>query len=498
MANSAAFDVSTTSTAQALDNGTAGITAETPTVDPEATASQSMDNYTGTADSDTMEVDRAAAKGRNDRLRQLSKTFGHIPGVNVFTSWESRLQCSNAAVHRSVMAGICGNKDEGAFSIVLSSSYADDEDGGETIIYTGVGGRKRWTDAIPPKRIRVGPQVFNQTWEDSGNKALVVSQSTQNPVRVVRGYTGVSKYAPVEGYRYDGLYTVVSHWMDKGRENGLDICRFRLQRIPGQPLIPLRPPRPSPPPPVRKRKGRPPSSRDGPASAPPALGSPTTLGMEASTSGERQSRHSAEPTGATGWECDLTMADEPLLAPPRKIRKTDNRAESPVAGTSNEPPPGTPINQTVSSPVEPSTSLLLEPAPTRYRWDSKSRKMVRARDSATPNRGNAEEGRNEGEEDADEDDTMGADEAEEEDIKPSVLERMSTESTQFSVLHRASRSVSRSQSVIVPIKKRESSSPEPSPGRELSIVKPEPEDDEDTQSRLSREISRDIIDALSG
>jgi hypothetical protein len=36
------------------------------------------------------------------------------------------------------------------------------------------------------------------------------SRDTGNPVRVVRSHKLVSDYAPVEGYRYDGLYTVES------------------------------------------------------------------------------------------------------------------------------------------------------------------------------------------------------------------------------------------------------------------------------------------------
>lgn len=37
-----------------------------------------------------------------------------------------------------------------------------------------------------------------------------VSAQTKKPVRVVRGYKSSSDFAPVEGYRYDGLYTVES------------------------------------------------------------------------------------------------------------------------------------------------------------------------------------------------------------------------------------------------------------------------------------------------
>jgi len=34
------------------------------------------------------------------------------------------------------------------------------------------------------------------------------SRDTGKPVRVIRSYKHVSKYAPEKGYRYDGLYTV--------------------------------------------------------------------------------------------------------------------------------------------------------------------------------------------------------------------------------------------------------------------------------------------------
>lgn len=37
---------------------------------------------------------------------------------------------------------------------------------------------------------------------------LQMSSQTKKPVRVIRGYKLHSEYAPVEGYRYDGLYTV--------------------------------------------------------------------------------------------------------------------------------------------------------------------------------------------------------------------------------------------------------------------------------------------------
>lgn len=39
------------------------------------------------------------------------------------------------------MAGIHGRENEGAYSIVLSGGYEDDEDNGDSFTYTGSGGR---------------------------------------------------------------------------------------------------------------------------------------------------------------------------------------------------------------------------------------------------------------------------------------------------------------------------------------------------------------------
>lgn len=183
-------------------------------------------------------VDKGSATAKASKLaaRLLAQRFGEIPGVPVGTKWESRKDCSDAGVHRPYMAGIHGTKETGALSIVISCYYKDDKDFGDTIYYTGTGGRKRWSDGCPPKRLRLGPQIFDQQWSDSGNEALVKSRDTGNPVRVIRSYKVVSDFAPAEGYRYDGLYTVESAWKEKNPK-GLDICRYRLERVPGQPPL---------------------------------------------------------------------------------------------------------------------------------------------------------------------------------------------------------------------------------------------------------------------
>ena len=68
-------------------------------------------------------------------------------------------------------------------------------------------------------------------------------------MRVIRGFKLDSPYAPAEGYRYDGLYTVETAWMAKGLTRGivdgkrraLMVCRYAFKRVPGQPDLAMRP-----------------------------------------------------------------------------------------------------------------------------------------------------------------------------------------------------------------------------------------------------------------
>jgi E3 ubiquitin-protein ligase UHRF1 len=54
-----------------------------------------------------------------------------------------------------------------------------------------------------------------------------VSAETKKPVRVIRGFKCKSKYAPAEGYRYDGLYVVEKAWRAPGlNEKGFLVCKY--------------------------------------------------------------------------------------------------------------------------------------------------------------------------------------------------------------------------------------------------------------------------------
>jgi len=64
------------------------------------------------------------------------RTFGEINGVSPGDLFDDRAALAKAGVHPPLVAGISGGKHEGADSIVLSGGYEDDEDLGDTIIYT--------------------------------------------------------------------------------------------------------------------------------------------------------------------------------------------------------------------------------------------------------------------------------------------------------------------------------------------------------------------------
>ncbi|KAH0585459.1 hypothetical protein H2248_008699 [Termitomyces sp. 'cryptogamus'] len=177
-------------------------------------------------------------EGRHD-----PKFIGEISGFPVGSRFVNRAALSGAGVHAPLRAGIHGNKVDGAYSVVLSYGYEDDEDHGETFIYTGQGGRDTNSsklDKMQGKESWSGHQASDQEWK-LGNKALQISHVTGKPVRVIRGAPqkkpGLFKYAPPEGLRYDGLYRVTHAWKDEG-VTGFKTCKFRFERLPNQLPLP--------------------------------------------------------------------------------------------------------------------------------------------------------------------------------------------------------------------------------------------------------------------
>ncbi|BEI33728.1 YDG/SRA domain-containing protein [Polynucleobacter sp. HIN5] len=146
------------------------------------------------------------------------RIFGEIQGIPAGTTFQSRKEAASAGVHKPLQAGISGSKDDGADSIVISGGYEDDSDSGDVIIYTGEGGQNE-----------NGRQIANQELT-RGNLALAKSEIDGLPVRVIRGADKKNPYAPENGYRYDGLYQVESHWHDVGK-SGFLVYRFRLVKL---------------------------------------------------------------------------------------------------------------------------------------------------------------------------------------------------------------------------------------------------------------------------
>ncbi|XP_053909268.1 E3 ubiquitin-protein ligase UHRF2-like [Cuculus canorus] len=173
-----------------------------------------------------------------------SNHYGPIPGVPVGTTWKFRVQVSEAGVHRPHVGGIHGRSNDGAYSLVLAGGFEDEVDRGDEFTYTGSGGR----DLSGNKRI--GEHSFDQTLThmnralalncdaplDDKNGAESKNWRAGKPVRVVRSSKGrrISKYAPEEGNRYDGIYKVVKYWPEIGK-CGFLVWRYLLRRDDNEP-----------------------------------------------------------------------------------------------------------------------------------------------------------------------------------------------------------------------------------------------------------------------
>lgn len=184
---------------------------------------------------DTSDDDDEEYVRRKSRPKFSENVFGIIPDVAVGTAWPSRLFCSHDGIHRPTVAGIHGGE-EGCYSLALSGGYEDDLDYGDCFTYTGEGGRDLKGTKAKPKNLRTAPQSKDQTLT-RGNLALSKNVESCKPVRVVRGYKLKSDYAPIEGYRYDGLYTVERYWNAVGL-SGYVVYKFALKRCADQVLPP--------------------------------------------------------------------------------------------------------------------------------------------------------------------------------------------------------------------------------------------------------------------
>lgn len=149
--------------------------------------------------------------------------------------------CRDGA-HGPPIAGIAGTIEGGARSIVMgchgpeTNTYAD-RDAGDTIYYMGTAlprkdedkERTNVKDPVVYPECQVIPSSTGAHPTNS-TTAMMKSYQTGRPVRVFRGSAlpEVNEYRPPEGYRYDGLYRVVS-WRLLKKER--QIYEFKLERL---------------------------------------------------------------------------------------------------------------------------------------------------------------------------------------------------------------------------------------------------------------------------
>ncbi|KAA1473848.1 hypothetical protein DENSPDRAFT_840364 [Dentipellis sp. KUC8613] len=154
---------------------------------------------------------------------------GHIHGTFIGQTWRKRKEAAASGIHRMIYAGIWAGKNY-AYSVVISGGYDDDSDDGESILYTGAGGRSRNQGPFGGNC----PQTEDQSFGYHSNAALQRSCHHFQPVRVIRGlYDEEGKLY----YRYDGLYDVTSAVLVKG-SSGFMVCQFRFERRHDQEPLP--------------------------------------------------------------------------------------------------------------------------------------------------------------------------------------------------------------------------------------------------------------------
>ncbi|KAG9188414.1 hypothetical protein G6011_02337 [Alternaria panax] len=128
--------------------------------------------------------------------------------------WPTQLCAVRDGAHGSAQGGIYGEKEHGAYSIVLSGgSGYQDVDNGDVIDYSGTPGK-------------------NSTPTEN-TVHLLKSSVLGNQVRVIRSaqLSKKNKYRPELGLRYDGLYQATSYTQT---DQETAMYKFRLERCGGQ------------------------------------------------------------------------------------------------------------------------------------------------------------------------------------------------------------------------------------------------------------------------
>ncbi|KAL9595572.1 MAG: hypothetical protein Q9219_006368 [cf. Caloplaca sp. 3 TL-2023] len=128
--------------------------------------------------------------------------------------WPLQICALRDGAHGTIEGGIHGQAKKGAYSIILSGGGYADIDDGPIIKYCGTSGKENQ------------PTGYTER--------MLESYQLKNPVRVLRS-SGLankhSKYRPIKGIRYDGIYDVTDHEL---LDPGTAMYRFTLKRCPNQ------------------------------------------------------------------------------------------------------------------------------------------------------------------------------------------------------------------------------------------------------------------------
>ncbi|KAH9842112.1 SAD/SRA domain [Teratosphaeria destructans] len=138
--------------------------------------------------------------------------------------WPTQMTVFRDGAHGETIKGISGSRVEGAYSCIMSGGTGYDnkngdgnEDLGDVVLYCGMDSS---TGAVTEET-----QMLMRNEEGGAAK----------PVRLIRSHQCPNKlYAPAIGFRYDGLYQVVSHERVDAEGSVRQRFRFKLVRVKGQ------------------------------------------------------------------------------------------------------------------------------------------------------------------------------------------------------------------------------------------------------------------------
>lgn len=157
-------------------------------------------------------------KGQSFRFYSIEKDWKRMScnyyGAGSLTNgqwWPLQICAVRDGAHGEIEGGIHGEKEKGAYSIVMSGGGYSNVDNGDTIKYCGTSGLL----GVP----------------STGTKNLLDSHRLQKPVRVLRSSSADKVYHPIKGLRYDGIYLIDSYDV---LDVGTAMHRFNMSRVDDQ------------------------------------------------------------------------------------------------------------------------------------------------------------------------------------------------------------------------------------------------------------------------